>query len=442
MADKMIFNIEEVSDTYIETFALEFVEKNASTINTLSFSLYKDNSKLSRDAFNKIVFDEIKIALYSFSNNENNPEYVETYLFAVIHKLIKGMNNEGKHNVYICPGCKYLSKLEILETTTTKLICNTCKNALNSAKYKWEEKLYNTFSIHNRKGFYCNGCENFIPDTGKSLISCPYPNCIFVGKVLDLKFMRHPNIKAKMEIPILTEAYSDNKSSDTELVVKDDINQYINVLNECIDSQIKSLQYKGYNSTIVIKLCMYDAFKNMVGKFPNEMISSLVLLNRNTKLQHKIFQEFVKLLEEKIPFSYSRNGNKYLIKSLLDENLCVFEGISIFNATVNDKLIIPNLTEELYVGGRNAYHCRPFYIGKILDIKDENGNDITSQIKEYDFFRIYMSDRVNIGTNVVVRHYSIKPHYSIGAMSYLNRIRRAIVDRVYHILHGEKRPMK
>jgi hypothetical protein len=188
---------------------------------------------------------------------------------------------------------------------------------------------------------------------------------------------------------------------------------------------------------------MYQAFKNTIEKYPDEMISYLVLLNRNVRMQHKIFQEFVRLLEEKIPFSFKKNGKHYEVSSLLDENLCIFDGISEFKATVDEKFEIPNLTEELYVGSRKGSYCRSYYIGKVMEIIDiDSGIDITGSIKEYSFFKISMQDNIKPGTNVRVKHLRIPPHYQMGGMVYLNRIRRAIVDKVYFMINGKKRIIK
>jgi hypothetical protein len=443
MVSKLVFDIINASDNSIDTFAKEFIDQNSHTINSLCYSIYKDVSEVPKLAFREIALGEIKKALYSFANNNNDPKYIEEYLFACLHKTIKSMKNESKHNVYICPACKYFSKLEILESTTKKLICNICKNSLIFSKNKWEEKLYSTFSEHNRKGFACSDCERFIPDQCSDQVSCPYPNCFFVGNVSELKIVRHPFIKANMEIPILTEAYSDNRSTDTAAIVLDDITRYMVVLNECIETQIKQLHYKGNNSTYINKLCMYDAFKNIIEKNPSEMVSYLVLLNRNVKIQHKIFQEFVKILETKIPFSFKRRDKFFDVKSLLDPNLCVFDGISDFNAIVDEKNEIQNNTEELFVGSRDGSFCRPYYIGRVEKVVDiDTGNDITGDIKEYTFFKVVMKENIKSETKVVVSHMRIVPSYSMNGLANLNKIRREIVDRVYQTLHGEKRSIK
>jgi hypothetical protein len=159
-------------------------------------------------------------------------------------------------------------------------------------------------------------------------------------------------------------------------------------------------------------------------------------------MQHKIFQEFVKLLEESLPFSFKKNGKMYEVKTLTDENLCIFDGVSEFTASVDERREIPNETQELYVGGRKGSYCRSFYIGKVLDIIDiDSQKSILDQMKEYTFFKIAMSDAINPGQKVMVKHLRI-PHYQMGGMVYLNRIRRNIVDKAYYIINGKKRVIK
>jgi hypothetical protein len=97
----------------------------------------------------------------------------------------------------------------------------------------------------------------------------------------------------------------------------------------------------------------------------------------------------------------------------------------------------------LYVGSRKGVYCRPYYIGKVMEITDiDTGEIITNSIKEHSFFKIVMKDNIKPGTNVNVKHLRIFPHYQMGGMVYLNRIRRAIVDKVYLVINGRKRIIK
>lgn len=442
MGDNLNFDVNQASDVYINNFVSSFIEKNSSTINGLAYSLYKDGSKLSNMAFKQMLQGELSKACYSFVNNEHKSEYIDSYLFSCIHKTIKIANNEGKKSAFICPGCKYFSKLEILDNGKI-LSCNSCKNALNSATEKWQEIFYATFAEHGRKGYNCPDCNNFIPDNGNKQISCPYPNCVFVGNISEIPQAKHPTVKANLEIPFVTEMQTGEKGSDAQVVLKDDFSEYIKIIRKCIDDQIASLHFKSNNSTLVSKYCMYQAYINMLDKFPYEMISYLVYLNRTVRMQHKIFQEFIRLLEERIPFTYKKNGKSFDVISILDENLCVFSGISEYESIVDDNYEIENATNELYVGGRKGSYCRPYYIGKLISVIDMSNEEIlTNSVAEYSFFKIKMSKDIKPGTRVKVKHLRIPPHYQMGGMVYLNRIRRAIVDRVYFMINGKKRIVK
>ena len=443
MASKIPFDIDKASDSYIEDFSRAFIERNLKAINSLAYNVFKDNDKLSHLAFQEIVHDEMKKACYSFVNNKKDPDYIDAYLFACIHKTIKKINSEDKHNVHICPACKFFSKTEILDSSKKKLVCNACKNALNHTTYKWEENLRKTFSEHSRRGYACIDCDGFIPETSDKRTICPYPNCSFAGDVIALKPIKHPSIKATLEIPTLNESFIDTIASDSHAIVKDDLVSYAHILNECIESQIAVLKYKCNDSTFLNKLCMYNAYKNIIQRYPDEMISYLVLLNRNIKIQHKIFQEFVRILETKIPFSFTKKGVQYTVNSLLDKNLCVFDGISEFDASVDENFEIDNGIKDLYVGGRKGSYCRPFYIGKMLEITDiETGMNLMHSIKEHTFTKIIMNNDVRPYTRVHIKCLKTPPHYQMGAMVHLNRIRRAIVDRIYLSINGRKRITK
>lgn len=438
------FKIEDISDVYIELFVRDFMDRNINAINNLCFSVYGQSSKLSILAFQEIISAELKKACYSFVNNSHDPKYIDSYLFSCIRRTIKNLNNEDKSSVYVCPACKYLNRIEILEVKGKKLSCNICRNAVVSARSQAEETLFTTFYEHGRKGYRCPDCDNFIPERGADMVRCPFPNCFFVGEAEALKSMRHPSIKVNLEIPSLNnQEVNSNRSPDTEIVVQDDFRGYLKVLNDVIDSQINLIHYKSNESTIKNKLCMYQAFKNIIDKYPEEMISYLIFLNRNVRMQHKIFQEFVKLLEDSLPFSFKKNGKMYEVKTLTDENLCIFDGLSEFTATVDEKHEIPNETQELYVGGRKGSYCRSFYIGKVLDIIDiDSKESILGKMKEYTFFKIIMADDVEPQRKVMVKHLRIPPHYQMGGMVYLNRIRRNIVDKAYYVINGKKRAIK
>jgi hypothetical protein len=234
-----------------------------------------------------------------------------------------------------------------------------------------------------------------------------------------------------------------DSSTATAMTVQQSIREHYEILMKTIREQKASLGWNSNDSTLRHKTLMYDAYINIIEKYPQEMISYLVHENRNGGLQHKIFQEYTRLLEASLPHTFVKNGKRYDITTLLDKNLCIFDGESTFITTVTGDHEIENKTEELYVGGRKGFYCRPFYIGKLLDVQAlPSGDSLLSSVQEYTFFKVQMGPAVAIGTQVRVRHLRIPPHYQMGGMVYLNRIRRKIVDRIFFVMNGKKREPK
>jgi hypothetical protein len=88
-------------------------------------------------------------------------------------------------------------------------------------------------------------------------------------------------------------------------------------------------------------------------------------------------------------------------------------------------------------------HPKSKYLG--IDIQDksflnDDKKSILNDVLEYSFSKIKLS-KTPPNTKVQVIHLRVPPHYQMGGMVYLNRIRRKIVDKVYLSLHGVKRPI-
>lgn len=165
---------------------------------------------------------------------------------------------------------------------------------------------------------------------------------------------------------------------------------------------------------------MCQAFSDIIDQYPEQMVD--YFFNKKKQgLQHKIFQQFVLLLEQSIPFSYIKNKTQYTVNSLLDPNLSIFDGISNFSSKINNNKI-KNETKELYIGGRNGFYSRPYYIGKLLDIT-HNSNSILNKVIEYGFSEIKIKEE---NLPVKITHLRIVPHYQLGGMLYLNRLKTKI----------------
>lgn len=216
----------------------------------------------------------------------------------------------------------------------------------------------------------------------------------------------------------------------------------LSILKNTILSQINSLHYMGTNITRTHNICVCQAFLNLIDRQPEEMVAYMTTSKHHNGFQHKIFQEYIFLLENKLPFSFKKNDEIFKVNSLLDENLNLFYGISTFESTVSEQGDVKNETKEFYIGGRKATYCKPYYIGKLLDIIDiDKSNSIMNNVKEYSFSKIKLNNIVS-QTKVRVSHLRVPPHYQMGGMVYVNRMRQQIVNQMYFTINGYKRESK
>lgn len=340
-------------------------------------------------------------------------------LFYYLNEYLKSKRQiqQPVYKSYTCPACTFLQKTSYL-TGSKLLSCHTCSFELNKSNNIKLIDFYKKFAIHSVNGYRCCECDNFIPASiiKNEHVICPYLNCTFVGSVSNLKKMRHPaEIENKKET--LTEP---NSSQCTD--------KQIQLIRDIIEYQSNNLSFTKCNFTLQHKLLVYKAFNILLDKFPEQM-KQYLLGSRTGGFQHKIFQTYIGLLEKALPISILKNKKVSIISNLLDDNLCLFDGISIFQSTVNNG-IIKNNTQEFYVGGRKAHYAKPFYIGKLLDVIDISNNvSLSDNILEYSFSKIKIKN-VPDSTLVRVSHLRIPPHYEMGGMVYVNRIRKNIVNQL------------
>ncbi len=454
---------------HINAVVLDFLEAKKSLVSHYCKIAYDDVNEVSLGAFKTLLLEELRNVLIAFINkgHEISDDRVVKYLTIATKQIAKKTNNSDKKTVPVCPGCRYLNRATVLTINNKLYNCHNCQQDLNTSDNAEKLNLYATFAQHNRKGYRCPDCERFIPEpmNDNSVVSCPYTDCIFSGKISELEEMRHPTIRGTYDIATLDGPVGKNSEASTStlkdvlsdtggvggkgsqsysttgsyLQVSEDIQHQMSVLQKTIADQKTALAYRSNDSTLLLKQLMYTAYQNIIVRQPDEMLAYLVHQTRNGGLQHKIFQEFTRLLEAKLPFTYMKNGKTKEIKSLLHPSLCIFPGESVFTSVVESDHTVDNKTEEIYVGSRKGFYCKPYYLGKLLDVKNEAGLSLMDSVKEYTFFKIVMNDDIQPGTKVEVRHYRVPPHYQMGGMVHLNRIRRTIVDKVYLTLHGRKR---
>jgi hypothetical protein len=435
----------------------------------IALSAFKQHSKTEiRGALDTFLFKK-----EHWRNNRNLNSYLLTCLKRLSNRLFWDQNVTKSFHMMICPACKYGGRKEAAMPESGMLRCRYCTHeadrlgdelkivdptSFNFAMLQTQYKLHVLFSLYSKAGFKCPECALFIPESIiNGRVICPYPDCIYIGDKADLSEMSHPtctasrgilslNVDRRVGADVQKEWQDLLGATDTiDPIVCIDVNSQFNkeydVLVQVIGDQINSIKRTNNSSTIIQKLLMYQAYKSMLDKYPEDMISYLAHVKQNSDfpIQSRIFQEYVSLVENYLPFSIEKGGKSIDIISLTDPNLALFEGVSEFESQVDKEGIIPNNTAEEYIGGRNFKNYGRCFIGKIVDIKTNDGKSIKDKIIDYSFVQIKMDSSVVPGTTVNVKHFRILPHYEMRSMVFLQRIRRKIVDSVYFKLHGIRR---
>jgi len=315
-----------------------------------------------------------------------------------------------KHS-YICPACLYYDKQTVI-SYKYDCICDVCSSQMDSETDPIKKKLLTAFSRHSKSGYRCPDCEGFLPQSleQSKVITCPFPDCMFSGRMDLLKKMRHPSTKLSF-VPVTIVS---KPARDTSPIL------------EVIDDHINALQYTSVGCTIKQKTFVYEAFANLLKKYPEDMSSYLLEGKRGDSLQSKLFQEYVAIAEKNLPFSYKTTSGLIQVDSITHPEFNPFEGLSKFDAVVEQNQTIKNNTSELYIGNRKSYYCRPCYIGKLLDVVDMHGVSWLHAVTDYSFSVI----KTNLapGTKVQVSHLRIPAHYQVGILSHINRIKKSITD--------------
>lgn len=465
----------DIKDTDIEFLVPKLLDHYNNRINYLAYKTYntaiENQSSIALRAFKEYSKIEIEKALKTYLFNSQHWKQgrdINTYLLVCLNYLSKkiksDISNIKKSNVLICPACRFLGSKEILINEDKLLRCENCTNELERLSTEQNhlfdsvKKLRNIFSLHTKSGKRCTDCERFIPESYCTLtkISCPYSNCAFFGNIDQLEVMSHPSSTFSRANLSLDQSFNDDENTalynkvrsgdvgiDNQIAIYEQFQIEFNIIKEIINIQKERLKDTGFKATAIQKGLMYQAYENILIKYPEEMISYLVHLKSNSEisLQSKIFQEYVGLIVETIPFDIYRAGKKIEIMSLTDPYLTLFSDISIFDEEINSNYIVPNSTKEVYVG--KSKHYGPCFIGKIIDILDtKTGQSLKKCIDEYNFSEIKMNKDIIPGTKVTVKHYNLRSHYETGPLVLLRRVRRKIVDSVYLKLNGKKREIK
>lgn len=428
----------------VDSLIQEFLAKHAAGIQTIHRIYFHNNDPLSVRALIEELMDELRTGCVTFLNKGSPLEELNPYLFYIVNALCKkkGAPQAKKKTEYLCPGCLFLGKENLIPTVNKFFRCDDCEDELKRATDPRKVAFFRTFFKHNKSGYHCGGCERFIPHPidEAPIVSCPYYDCCFVGSWSSLSRMHHPTSQSNAEMLTLDASNksgasfkdmvtSDEVDAHAQMEIEEELENKVKILRSVIDSQSSSVSYSSSDFTIKHKHLSYEAFNNLLRRFPQEMVDYLLNNSRSGGFQHKVFQEYIRLLEESLPFSFKKGGKIIKVESLLDINLNLFEGISVFDEIVTDKSSIKNGTKEFYIGGRKGSIARPYYIGKLLSVTDKKTKmPLNDYVVDYTFSKIKVRDIVP-GTEVTVSHLRVPPHYQMGGMVYINRVRKKIVDK-------------
>lgn len=434
----------------IDSLVKDFLEKHEQGIRTLHRVHFHNDNELSIRSLTEELKDELRTGCVTFINKEYPLEELNPYLFYIVNDFAKKRATPivSKKTEYLCPGCLFLGKETPIFLTSKVFKCEVCEQDLRNTIDPKKVAFFRTFFHHNKNGYHCLDCDRFLPHPvdESPTVTCPYFDCCFVGPWHSLRRMHHPTTKTNVEMLTL-DISKDGKSSIKDAIPNNELDPFlqmeieeefdykVKMLREIIAYQSNNVPYSSSDFTTKHKYLVYQAFSNLLKIDPVQMVNYLLHSSRSGGFQHKIFQEYVSLLEGALPFSFKKGNKLYKVESLLDDNLKIFEGISVFTGMVSEKLEVKNGTTEFYIGGRKASYTKPFYIGKLLSIVDtKSSKSLLDSVVEYSFSKIKLQD-VKPGTDVIVTHLRIPPHYQMGGMVYVNRIRKKIVDRANVILN-------
>ena len=430
----------------VDSLVEDFIKDREQGIATLHRIYFKSGNQLSLRALKEELVEELRTGCVTFLNKNLDMDELNDYLFYIVNAFCKKSAQPIIKRVteYICPGCVFLGKEYSTIDINKVFKCEECASELKICKDPKSIHFFRTFAQHNKVGYHCPDCKRFIPhplDNSATTVSCPYFDCSFVGLIAVLDKMHHPSAKSNPEKLILDapaihgvslkdNVLSKEADAQTQLEVAEELQEKFDLLQDIIESQSNNVPYCSSDATIRHKQYVYQAFSSLLKENPAEMAAYLLNTNDNhVGFQHKVFQRYIKLLEASLPFVISKNKKLHKVETLLDDTLCLFDGISVYDSIVTESINIKNETKEFYIGGRKATYAKPYYIGKLLNVVHRDTKaSLMSHVKDYSFSRIRLHDIVP-GIPVTVTHLRVPPHYQMGGMAYVNRIRKKIVER-------------
>lgn len=452
-----------------ESLVQQFVSQYDSKIRQVSRRIFNNPSKLNYLYLKEEFYSLFKNAINTFytDHTKTSAQNLTYFIGRTFQNGVANLSDQIKSNQWFmkpcCPLCRYLDKQIIyLKIESKRLKCSACldkvtfyQNKLNDSidpvtRFEIESQLelYRIFADHSKDGMRCPQCNNWTPHSviqpNDTCLCCPYSKCNFFGEISQFRFnCVHPAaifFKDSDNVEFLPEFLDNNPSCETpEVIIENNLQEqkYFNSIIQVINEQYNSIENISFNKTVIPKQCMYKAFESVLHLHKTEMINYL-LFQQNTlnfPIQSIIFQEYIAILQEHMPFSFVENGLKYYVVDYLDPNLNLFDGISIFDSIITNEYTIKNETQEHFIGSKILKDYGPYFIGQLIDITDiQTNQSLINCVEKHSFSEIKLSPNdVVPGNKVRVEHFRVPSHYNIAHTMILQGVKSNISRKLTKI---------
>lgn len=450
----------EIQTEEIEKYAELICKEESALLNRLSSSLFSD-SDVGRRAFEELSKETVRTAIHTYCVKKQHWKDENRSLRAYCFKCLKHLRDNIKHQnaekltFNKCPACNHYGDKTALVKTDNGLFCQTCSSKLenNECHTKEERNFRSVFLNHNSTGYRCPCCLRFVPKSISRVTTfcCPYPDCSWYGTRHDMAEMAHPSMRLMVKYTQLSEdsdtfrSYNSGKCAadqHAQIEVKVDFDSDYKLVKSVLQAQLRRAERRPLDRTIK-KRTMFEAYLQLLDEDPTDLVRYLVhrQARGESPLHSRIFQRYIYLLENKLPFEIKADGLSTTVYSILDNSLNIFSGVAEYETVIRDDYSLKNETKQRYYGAKNNKDYGPHFIGLLEDVIDENGVSLMDHVTTYSFSSIQLNTGTP-GTKVKVKHLSIPSHYETGGLVQLQRIRRTVVDSVYKRKHGEARPIK
>lgn len=445
-------NIQNIKQEDLDVIASNLVSFYDKKIDSSARFAYGYGSSLQKNVFKILAKDNIKNALNTFifkKQHWKSDRPIEPYLLKCISRLSERIHSDTfdvskKIIEPVCPACRDLGEIVFVIHDEKKFRCDNCFSKLNELNNK-NYDLHKSFSLHSKIGYHCGepDCDRFIPASlsVNDKIACPYPDCDFFGNISELDAYKHPvSVNYKKTISLNQELTGDTKtsfqdllkdnntSSDNKLILKQELKIKYDQIVSIINKQMELIEKRDANFALQ-KILMYKAIQETCDEYPEDMISYFAFNKSESTLQSYIYQKYINLIQDSLPCEIKRSGKKVEVFTINDPILNLFSGLSEFEAIVDLEGRIPNNTQEHYISTRRGLRDRgKCYIGKLIDVVDENNNSLLPFVKKYTFSKIFT--KIEPGTRVYVSHYRIPAHYELGSLVILQSHKRTIMEKL------------